>query len=524
MTSSINLTVNSVDRSLDNRKGSFSATDRINARTTFSFGLWGNYGSKPIIGEPVEIEFDNYYIAGSVHRNPQSRFARGVSDLAWDISCVDNHQLADKRVIAEVFVNMTDKAMVDYIIDNYLFEEGVTKGDIQESAEFEKVVFNYTKASNALNEISELTGFQWRINHDKSLDYFDRASNQAPWDVDDTQQIYDLQVEENREDYRNRQYIRAGQDVTDLQTRAFVGDGERQIFTLDYELAEKPTLYLKLDGEPDYTQVSLIDVGVRGLEEDKDWYYQIRDKQISRDDSLIPLGSNDRLKVEYIGYFPIIVVAEQSNEEISERASIENNSGIYESIVEKQEIDNRDAALEFAGAKLRRYGQINQVITYKTEKIGLRAGMLQQVQSGIHGINGYYLIESAGIRAIGDGKVEYSIKLISGESVGGWVQFFNDLLKGQRDFVIRENEVIVLLRNFQETIELDDELITEEIDYWVWQSDESKHMSDEVIINSDTAITQSDDSAGKILTLLFGGIKTYEVENNNGVNFSEVTH
>src|SRR5690554_4646450 len=107
MTSKINLTIGGINRSLDNQKGSFSAQDRINARTTFSFGLWGNYGDKPVIGEPVEVEFDNYHISGSVHRNPQNRFARGVSDLQWNISCVDNHQLADKRVIVEVFVNMT---------------------------------------------------------------------------------------------------------------------------------------------------------------------------------------------------------------------------------------------------------------------------------------------------------------------------------------------------------------------------------------------------------------------------------
>ena len=517
MINKISLKIGGIDRSLDNRKGSFSANDRINARTTFSFGLYNNYGSKPIIGQPVEIEFDNYYIYGSVNRNPQNRFARGVSDLEWTAQCVDNHQLADKRLVAEVYEDMTDKEIIEDIITNYLSDESITAGDIQESITIDKIVFNYKKASDCLDEISELSGLQWQVNYDKSLDYFGRATSTAPWEVYDGQQVYDLSVEENRQDYRNKQYIRGGMQRTASKVKTFKGDGETQVFTLDYPLAEQPTLYIN------DVEISGSDIGLRGPEEDKKWYYQIEDKQISQDDAETVLADTDVLKVEYVGLFPLLVAAESGSDEINERAIIENSSGIYESIVDKQELDTREAALSFANGKLRRYG-INQIITYKTEKSGLKAGMIQHVESEVHDIDDDYLIEQISIRAIGDGKVEYTVKLISGESVGGCVQFFNNILKGQRDFVVRENEVIVRLRRFQETLELDDAMIIEEIEYWVWDSNEGKRQSDEGLINSDIKITGSDESGGKWLTLLFGGVKAYETNNNETVSFAEVSH
>jgi hypothetical protein len=79
------------------------------------------------------------------------------------------------------------------------------------------------------------------------------------------------------------------------------------------------------------------------------------------------------------------------------------------------------------------------------------AGTLVQVESSLLGINEEYLITNVSIRDNdGSGTLRYAIDGASGKDIGGWVEFFRSLKKGQTP-VIKENEVLILLHSTIET-------------------------------------------------------------------------
>ena len=132
--------------------------------------------------------------------------------------------------------------------------------------------------------------------------------------------------------------------------------------------------------------------------------------------------------------------------EITARATKEGNSGIYENMAVETSISTSAQAIEFGQGLLQTYGEVKDSISFKTEVVGLEAGQLLTVNKPLYGINGSFLIESVSIVPLGIGTFEYSVKALDGASIGGWEEFFKELLKGNRDYAIQENEVIILLQ------------------------------------------------------------------------------
>ena len=83
-------------------------------------------------------------------------------------------------------------------------------------------------------------------------------------------------------------------------------------------------------------------------------------------------------------------------------------------------------------------------VTFDTY-IKYRAGELVEVNFPNHGIKEQMLVAEVNIKDIGsvDNRLLYTVRLVSGESFGGWVNFFKKLAEHNKTFVIRENEVVV---------------------------------------------------------------------------------
>jgi hypothetical protein len=369
--------------------------------------------------------------------------------LYYNVSAVDYNQLADKKLIAASYSTTLAGDIVSAIITAALSDEGITAGTIEDGPTISKAVFNYIKASDALDYLKNVTGLNWNINFNKQLNFFSDAANLAPWTLTDSVPHENFKRTRTRDQYRNKQYLRAGTGKTSVQTLekpAPAPDGVSRNFVLRFPIAEKPVVYINS------TAALSANVGVNGIDTGKEWYFTYNSNTVSQDSSGAVLTAGYTLEMTYTGLYPIIAVVDNPAQ-ISARQAVETGtSGIYENVVTEKSVSENTQATEYSKGLILKYGIIPSIVTFNTEVPGLQAGQLLPIQKPLYGINASFLIESIEISAADGGATNYSVRCLDGSSFGGWEDWFRDLLKGNRDFyVINENEVVVLLNVQSET-------------------------------------------------------------------------
>lgn len=354
-----------------------------------------------------------------------------------EVVCKDNVYLADKRLIRKSYVNMYCGDIVKDIIKSYLGIEGVKEGTIQQGEFMEEVVFKSIKISKALSRLAEASDFIWDIDNERKLHFMERETNinEIPITEADCKSI---NVSVGNMDYRNKQYIEGGKALTDLITETFKGDGENKNFTLSFPCGEKPEIYVaqvKVDDE---------DIGIKGVDEEKKWYWEKGSNVISQatDETAIPFDTT--LMVMYRGLFEVIV-STLDTIEIEKRAELEDNSGIIEAIDE--EIDNNSITTSFrsATAKLRKYAVDGKVIKVLTRRNDLHVGQMIRAIIPKHDIDQDVLISQVRIYTQ-DNVVWHEVELLIGPEVADFYDMFNEAVTKKTRSIyenIQEQEALV---------------------------------------------------------------------------------
>ena len=433
----IALSIAGVDRTDLYVAGTVRIADALNSRNTCSFELASGTGYRPSVGQVVNVhESGALRFAGTIDSLSETQ-PIGTTWLSVQCQCVDYNQLADRRLVARVYEQQTLQHIVRDIVMQDLSGEGLTTANVQTGPVITTAVFNYHAASTCFDELSELTGFAWNIDYHRDVHFFARETYTAPIVLTDTSANFaHMRVERTREQYRNRQYIRAGQDITSSRTESFRGDGHIRTFVLAFPVATNPSVTVNGLART---------VGIRGVETGRDFYWNKGQPEITHDQALPVLSATDVVAVTYRGLFPIILTA-QDDGEIVARAASEGGSGLYEGIKDVPDIDTQALATEKAHGLLRRYGRIPQIVDFETDAAGLAAGQLLTIRVTTHNINAQFLIDSVQSTDINGRFLRHRVKALSGEHLGGWVAFFKRLTEAGRRFVIRDNEVLVLLR------------------------------------------------------------------------------
>jgi hypothetical protein len=383
------------------------------------------------------------------------------------LKCVDYNQIADRHEVAGAYETdgQTAADVVRDILENYLALDGVTEGVIQTGLEIGKIKFPYTPVSKALDELATLVGYNWNIDENRRLNFFDRTTYAAPWEITDASPNFaSLRRIRTREQYRNVQRVRGGQHTADAtRTQEFKGDGKQRTFTLDLPIAKEPTVEVDAAGKT---------VGIQEKETGKDWYYQIGSKTITQDRDATILTSGNTLSVEYYASFPVL--AEVSDDvAISDRVLAEGGSGRYEATEDDERIDSQklgsgtdvlQMALQRAESLLREFARIPIVAEITTYRAGLRAGMLQRISLTREKLDGNYLIVQVSHVDRGNGKWAYRYKVIDGSRFESPYKFFQKLALSGRKFVIRENEVILLTGKLLHRVGVDETLTVDQSD------------------------------------------------------------
>ena len=438
----------------------WSIIDKINARTTMQAKIVDLNEILSInVGDSVTFENNGSVIfAGLIQTIDVSE--EGPGYLVYNIKCVDNTAITDRRVIAKVYENEYVGDIVTDLITEVLGEEGITAGTIQDGPVIAKAVFNYIKCSQALDYLKTTTGgYIWNIDKDKKLNFFERSTNTAPWTLDNTVQHNSFKQLSTIDTYRNTQYVRGGQGRTNEQsdeTPTPKPDGESRSFILRFPIANEPAIEINLNGAG-WVAIASSDIGINGLNDGKKWYWSYNSQVITQDETEVVLGTVDAIRITYVGLRNLFVKIDDPAEVLA-RATVESNSGIYEDFQIEKSINTAVQALEYADGLIQTYAEIKDKITFSTEVSGLEAGQLLTVNKTLYGISDNFLIESITIKPKDSLSFEYTVSALDGASIGGWEEFFKNILKAGRDFSIAENEVIITMRSDTEIEGLEGDL------------------------------------------------------------------
>lgn len=371
------------------------------------------------------------------------------SAIFHNLQCVDWHYAADKRRYAGGHENQLAGDVVKAILTSKLAEEGIVEGLIENGPLIVEARFNYAKVSDCLNSLAEKSGFWWKIDQNKQLHFVSKSTYLAPFEMTNIDmEKGSISLENGNPKYRNRQYIKGGKDITDPQTETKVGDGESQAFVVGFNVAKVPTIEISVNGGLWQSQT----VGIRGIDEGKQWYWTKGNSVISQQDTDTPLTSVDKIRITYQGEFDIVAISEIP-QEIDNQRAIEGGTGIVEDVEDDNNITSRDAAFQLANAKLEKYGVIGRRLRFKTWKKGLESGQLLKINIPYHNLNTEMLIESVNITKQ-DNQFWYSIICVEGPINGSWAKTFYNMAQKQ-SFVVLENisedQILILLAQFSKT-------------------------------------------------------------------------
>lgn len=401
------------------------------------------------VGDPISIyndEREEKKVWGGTIDAVSEEDQIGAEDYTREVEYtgVCYTSIADRFFVAKEYTDMTVGDIVRDLVDTHLADDNVTKTGIQDGPTIQVAQFSYITVAEALNELSDETGFYWFIDQDREMIFKPRTAVVAPFEITDTNRPFiSLTVERNRDEYRNVQIIRAGEDLTTERTETFVGDGTRQTFNTSFPMGVEPTVQVNGSAQT---------VGIRGVESGQDWFWNKGRTELSQNDQDTALTASDTLTVTYQGLVPIVVQNEDP-EAIQERQDIEGGSGRYENLETAPQVDDKNQALSQSEGLLDRFAQIEETLGIETDDTRLRKGQLLSVELTNHGIDADYLISQLRWRIRDDNQFRVDLEAKSGDSVGGWTRYFRSLQRAQRDFVIRDNENLLVARRLVEKLD-----------------------------------------------------------------------
>lgn len=375
--------------------------------------------------------------------------------LVYECEAAGYTSICDRRLVNTVYESQYLGEIVRHLVTNYLTGERIDAwGVVAVGPLIEKAVFSEETVTECLNKLCELTGYVWKIDPYRVLRVQAWEALSSPIGLNGSTVLAgSVVVRPDRQNYRNHQIVRGGIEVTDPRAETMYGDGSMKAFTTAFPIAQAPTIEVSLNGGAFVAKT----VGILGVEEGKDWYWNKGAAQVSQDDSGTALTDVDRVRVTYCGQFPV-KTQYMDTTEIAARAAVEGGSGIYSKVETRSSLNSAQSAIDTAVALIARYGEIAQTVDVTTRLADFSPGMVATVDFPRLGLNAAeMLIETVSAQyEPEEDRVWYTLHAISGDPFGGWQSYFRKLTEAGKQMVAgQESEVLVLLRTVAETVECD---------------------------------------------------------------------
>lgn len=400
----ISIFINGTDHTNKVLLDSLTITDQLNQSVdtaSFTVQRIASIGKtyKPELGQEVIIEDGGTRIFGGQIID-WTENVESTMEITYNVKCKDYTHLLDGKLVVEKYENMSINAIISNIVATYA-PAGFTTTNVNCPIIAKTVVFNRVSFSSAMEKLSRLTGYQWRVDYYKNIYFFERNSISAPFALEDDTDTYifnSLTLSNDLSQLRNRVYIRGGEAKGSPRTENWSWDGTKKNFPLSNKYATIPTV--SVNGTP-------VTVGLDYISDEASfqcfWSYQ--EKYIRFSNTFTATVGTNNIVINGTPLFPIQV-------QVDDPVSI-SKYGIFEYSKKDLTIKSKEEALRIAQSELTAYSAGLDEGSFDTYVPGLKSGQLIKIKSLARDIDENYLIQKVTYKQLSPNKGIYKVSLAS---------------------------------------------------------------------------------------------------------------
>lgn len=367
----------------------------------------------------------------------------GTTKTFHSIDATDLTALLDWRMVDYAAEDKLAGDAVREIMSEYLGEEGVTEGYIEDGNLMTEIAISNKSAYEGFSKLAEACGFVCYLDYDLKLYFHSRTLYAAEWSITDGTDILSesLSITRSNDKYRNTEIVIGGYEETDEQTESFIGDGSTKTFPLGYPVNRVTSVTVGGSAKT---------IGQKGTDSGSyDCYYAVESETLTFEAA--PTASA-AIEVSYYGLWKSKSKAEDLTAIATNATRQGIGSGKVEHITVDESLKSITAAGEYANAKLTEYGVDGVQISYKTRTPGLAAGVLQAFD--YRGVDEDILITSV-TEQVKDGDTEYTVQAVYGPVQEDWENFLNQTFQLQYTVSegVEDATGVTKLYNFSHTFE-----------------------------------------------------------------------
>ncbi len=379
---------------------------------------------KPELEDDVQVFKDlDKIFGGNIKRITQE--SESAKIISYKIECADYTRQMDKKKVAEIYENKTVNEIIADMKNKYFPDFNID--NVNCSIVIPYILFNYEIPSQCFQRLVDLTGYDWYVDCDKNIYFFEKGNNPAPFNLDDdgAKYIFDsLNINYDTSQIRNGVFVRGAEFLGEPYTEKIISTGTPTVYNLAYKYAD---ISLKVGGVSKTLGLDNIDD-----ENDFDCLFNFQEKLIRfREDNKPANG----VVIEFTGkpYVPLIVYRSDNDSKMA--------YGEFQHYVYDAGIQDQVSAERYADAMLKAYKDPLIKGNFQTYETGLKAGQDLIIQSTIKGINEQVIIDKVSVEMISPTELIYDIDFTSSKDIG-IIELLADLVLKKSMAEFRTDEIV----------------------------------------------------------------------------------
>ncbi len=385
-----------------------------------------NLGDKIFGGYVTEIEEDLSQVEGGYVKIHCQDYTYGLSGV----------------LVAKSYTGQTAKAIIEDLVSEFVPD--FTTTNVVAPTTIAKIVFNQVSVADCLTRISKIIGYEWFVDSNKDIHFFQRFSLTAPFGLTDTGGNYIYKT--------LKRTIDGTQIANQVKVRGGMGT-ETSLFEDTITVKGDETLTFKLPYKFADLQVWVNDiektVGIDNIHDftSHDVLYNYQLDSIRFENTL-----NDGDEVKFAGYkkYPVMAI-------VSDDASI-SLIGLREKLVVDNTLEDTTTARERAFLELELAKDAITDCSFRTYENGLECGMTISVGSEKREVGELdYIINRVRFQTRTPEEFDYQVYCSTARKMG-LTQFLKELATRGDSFREDESEVAEQIRTDWQDFQISEEI------------------------------------------------------------------